>query len=92
MGPPQWDRGVTRICAAEMLDYDYSTVCRMVRDGELETYGEGKKLRIYESSIARYRQNTHNKNRKDQAVQDRPVRATARHRDAMQTLEQLLGR
>lgn len=88
--PLRLERGLSRKETASILGYDYSTVCRMVKAGELESYGTGKKLRIYESSIQRYRLATQNNNPAMQEIKRRIRRTGARHRAAMEDLQRLL--
>ncbi|MFN3827832.1 MAG: helix-turn-helix domain-containing protein [Micavibrio sp.] len=84
------DRGLTLHETAEILGYCYTTVYRMAKNGDLETYGSGKKLRVYESSIERYRQQTRNNLKGLPTVRER-VRVTGtRYRQAMNDLEGLL--
>ena len=84
------DRGLTLHETADILGYCYTTVYRMAKKGDLETYGTGKKLRVYESSIERYRQQTRNNLKGLSTVRER-VRVTGtRYRQAINELDTLL--
>lgn len=48
------DKGLTIKDAAARLDYSIATVRRMVRAGELQSYGSGKRTRIPMSAVAAY--------------------------------------
>jgi excisionase family DNA binding protein len=84
------DCGVTISRACEILGYSRWTVERMIRGGELQAYGAGRKKRIHLSSILQYRNSS-------RAVTDREIstlkeikRVSRRHRQAMSKLEDLL--
>jgi len=87
---PRLERGLSRHDVAAVLGYNYTTICRMVKAGEFETYGRGRKLRIYESSVERYRQRTRNMIQKNNPVHETLRRTSARHKEAMLELEKLL--
>lgn len=88
--PGMLDRGVTLHKTAEILGYSYTTVYRMVKSGDLESYGSGKKLRVYENSIHRYRQQSQNGFGNMPKIRDR-VRSTGpRYRQAIKDLDALL--
>lgn len=89
--PTALERGLTMKDAALILGYSYTTVYRMVQAGELESYGSGKKLRVYEGSIGRYRQQTQNNIVKMPQIRD-SIRATGpRYKQAMTDLDTLLS-
>lgn len=55
MGSPlEEDRGLTKQEAADFLGYVKSTLDRLVGQGEIPTYGTGKKTRIRLSALKAY--------------------------------------
>lgn len=90
IGHKPLEKGINLQEAAAILDYNIATVRRMLKKGDLEGYGSGKKIRVYPSSIERYRFRTSTKQAAPAA--QNILRVTGRrHRKAMEEINELLN-
>ena len=84
------DRGLTIKMAAEILGYSRDTIMRMIKSGDLRAYGQGRRTRIYETSINQYRHRTDSCSKTIDTQNMEPTRVSHRHRMAMERIQQLL--
>lgn len=84
------DRGLTIKATAKILGYSRDTIMRMLKHGELQAYGEGRKTRIYESSIHNYRHRTDFCNRTIDTADTKVTKVSQRHRAAIERIHRLL--
>jgi hypothetical protein len=84
---PEIRRSAKIATVAAMMDCDVTDIYRMIKKGELETHGKGKRgIRVFLDSVARY-QERQTKTVRDKLVPRRARAPGAAHRSAVAGLK-----